>query len=69
MIRMRFMSLLVVMLAMFSFSDAQSSTILLNGDTPGTGSNLDTTPLVTPYGIITFAGGTSNTDFCMIMHT
>lgn len=35
-------------------SGATAATILLDADTPATGSNLDVAPLVTPYGTITF---------------
>ena len=42
--------------------------ILLDADTPATGSNLDAAPLVTPYGAITFVGeirGRSDPDFIL----
>lgn len=46
---------------------AHASSVYLDGDTVATGSNLVTTPLVTPLGTITFRGSfvtfTSDTDF------
>ncbi|OFV99418.1 MAG: hypothetical protein A3H28_03195 [Acidobacteria bacterium RIFCSPLOWO2_02_FULL_61_28] len=49
----------VVMLllgAMFSAKSGVADTIILDADTPATGSGLGVSPLVTPSGTITFAG-------------
>ena len=43
-------------------SVAPGADILLDGDTPATGSNLGTQPLVTPYGTITFDGDLRDRD-------
>ena len=48
--------LLVTILVLSVLPDAHATSIFLDGDTPATGSNLDTTPLVTPFGTITFLG-------------
>ncbi len=56
-----------IILFLAQFTTAQAATIFLDGDTPDTGSNLDTTPLVTPLGTVTFRGAfatfTSDLDF------
>ena len=38
------------------FNEVQATTILLDADTPATGMNLDTMPLITQYGSITYNG-------------
>jgi hypothetical protein len=43
-------------LVLIGMSSAAKAQILLDADTPETGSNLATTPLVTSFGTITFAG-------------
>ena len=51
-----FMALLLVI----PVNKAISANILLDAETPATGSNLDTSPLVTPYGTITYNGWMAN---------
>ena len=49
--------LTVVMFCMLlPTQSSQAATIILDAETPATGSNLDTTPLVTPFGEISFTG-------------
>lgn len=57
----------VILCLTFTANLSAGPTIFLDADTPATGSNLDTTPLTTPYGDITFVGefksGSSDTEF------
>jgi hypothetical protein len=55
--------LLLTSVLVVPFNEAQSGTVLLDGDTPQTGSNLETEPLNTPYGSITYHGGTVQGEF------
>lgn len=57
MLKIKMIILLIMTLSMFSLAEAQAATILIDGNSPETGSNLETTPLITPYGTITFTGG------------
>ncbi|MFH1371845.1 MAG: hypothetical protein ABII09_11260 [Planctomycetota bacterium] len=57
----------VILSFAFTANSFAMPSFILNADTPATGSNLGTTPLVTPYGSVTFVGeifiGTSDTEF------
>ena len=53
--------LIVLTLLVFGTSIAQAQ-IYLDADTPSTGSDLGTNPLVTPYGTITFVGDIETSD-------
>src|SRR5215217_8084062 len=48
--------LAAVLISLGCASAAFADSVLLNADTPATGSDLDIMPLVTPYGTITFVG-------------
>jgi hypothetical protein len=56
--KMRHVILYAAVFALIALSSqgAKGSSIILDGETPATGSNLKTTPLVTPFGTITFVG-------------
>ena len=49
-------TLLTILLLLSTGLAQAQATIYLDGDTPATGSNLGTTPLVTAFGTITFTG-------------
>lgn len=55
--RFRLLILLLTLVLVAPINEAISITIGLDALTPETGSNLETEPLVTPYGTITFTGG------------
>ncbi|MFW6108365.1 MAG: PEP-CTERM sorting domain-containing protein [bacterium] len=54
--RLLWAGLVAMVIAAFPAASLAVPVINLDADTPATGSNLDTTPLVTPYGTITFEG-------------
>jgi len=54
--RLRLTVLFLALMVLIPICEAQSGTILLDAETPETGTNLDTAPLVTQYGTITYNG-------------
>lgn len=61
--RLGFLILLLTLLVSLPSKEAISATILLNANTPATGSNLEISPLNTPYGTITYSGWVDGGEF------